>query len=422
MARSTTTARRRDGMSTVRSRTVPVRDVGAADLARWRDLAAHALEANVFFTPDFLVPTVVHLAGHAGGPGGVRLLVVEDRDRWLAVLPFETVRPSSRWPLPHASTDGPVLNLVTSLGSPLVHADGGTANLRLLVRELRRHARELGGAVDLVYLAADGPVGGGLRRAFEADRLAVHEWGRDERAAADLDVVRSAVPGAFTHLTKSRHRDVRRRARRLGEELGTPVELAALHLEQVDDADAFLDFEQHSWKSDAARHGVGMSRLTGGTGWFRDVYSRFAAHGDASVVALRVDGETLYLSSFLRHGDTVFGWYDEYADRWARYAPGVLGRLLGVQHVATTTSASGFDTCMHPSLYPEQTELFPHRRTIVSCTVALHRGPASWLLRALPLLGRARRRIADRPRRGAGRRQEVGAASAATSVADSALS
>ncbi|MFC8923165.1 GNAT family N-acetyltransferase [Cellulosimicrobium sp. NPDC057127] len=376
-------------MSAVRSRTLPVRDVGAADLARWRDLAAHPLEASVFATPDFLVPTVEHLDHR----GGVRLVVVEDGDRWLAVLPFEKVPPSSRWPLPHASTDGPVLNLVTSLGSPLVRADGGAANLRLLAGALRRHARELGGALDMVYAVADGPVGGGLRRALEADRLAVHEWGRDERAAADLDVVRSAAPGTFPHLTTSRNRDVRRRARRLGEELGTPVELAALALEQVDDAKAFLDFEQHSWKSDAARDGVGLSRLHGGTGWFRDVYSRFAAHGDASVAALRVGGETLYMSSFLRHGDVVFGWYDEYADRWARYAPGVLGRLLGVRHVAATTTASGFDTCMHPSLYPEQNELFPHRRTIVSYTVALHRGPASWLLRAIPLAGRVRRRL-----------------------------
>ncbi|WP_139123178.1 GNAT family N-acetyltransferase, partial [Cellulosimicrobium cellulans] len=315
--------RRRRDLSPVRSRVVRVRDLDEDALVRWRELADRPLEPNVFFTPDFLVPTVEHFdVEHAGGPGGVRVLVVEDDVRWLAVLPVETVRGGRRWPLPHASTDGPVLNLVTSLGSPLVLADDGEANLRHLVRALRRHARELGGAVDLVYLAADGPVGGGLRRALEADGLAVHEWGRDDRAAADLDVVRSAAPGAFAHLTKSRHRDVRRRARRLGEELGTPVELAGLRLEQVDDADAFLDFEKHSWKSDAARDGVGLSRLTGGTGWFRDVFTRFAAHGDASVVALRVGGETLYLSSFLRHGDTVFGWYDEYADTTATGSAG----------------------------------------------------------------------------------------------------
>ncbi|MDF9877536.1 GNAT family N-acetyltransferase [Cellulosimicrobium cellulans] len=413
-------------MSTVRSRVLRVRDVDGTDLARWHALAARPLEANVFYTPDFLVPTVEHFDRH----GEVRLVVVEDHDRWLAVLPFETVHAGRRWPLRHGSTDGPVLNLVTSLGSPLVLADDGTANLHHLARALRDHARELGGAVDMVYVAADGAAGGGLRRALEEQGLTVHEWGRDDRATADLESVRHA-PEGFAHVPSSRLKAVRRRTRRLGEELGSTAELGTLRLDRVDDADAFLDFEQLTWKADAARDGVGLSRLPGGTSWFRDVFARFAGQGRSSVVALRVAGNTLYMAAFLLHGDMVFAWYDEYADHWSRYAPGVLGRLLTVPQLAATTRAKSLDTCMHPSLYPDQNELYPGRRTIVSYTVALRRGPAAWLLRALPVAGRVRRglggaraRLAERhePAHRPAQPQDVGAASAPTSAAESARS
>jgi CelD/BcsL family acetyltransferase involved in cellulose biosynthesis len=64
---------------------VEVRSVEAlskADAARWRELAARAVEPNPFFEPDFVVPAARRLGTRPGF-----LLVAEDGGDWAACLP-----------------------------------------------------------------------------------------------------------------------------------------------------------------------------------------------------------------------------------------------------------------------------------------------------------------------------------------------
>lgn len=371
------------------TRVLTVRGITDADVEAWRDLAHRAAEPNVFFEPDFLLPTVAHFDPE----GTVRLLVVDDGGRWTACLPFEMVPGDRHWPRRHATNDGPVLNRVTSLGSPLLDGADADAAAGALVAALRRHGRELGRAFAFAYVAEDGAAGGALHRALDAAGLAVHRWGDDERAAVRFD----ALPDSedpLGHVPRSRARSVRRRARRLGEELGAPVALPGVSLVAVDDPEAFLAFEHETWK--AEDHGVGFSRTEGGEAWFAEVFAAYGASGNATILALAVAGVTLYMAGFLRSGSTVFAWYDEYASRWARYAPGVVGRVLSVRYFADDPRSALLDSCMHPSLYPDQNELYPARRRIVSFTTALGPAPYGWLLRAIPRVGAARRALERR--------------------------
>ncbi|MEK8227850.1 hypothetical protein NKG05_19760 [Oerskovia sp. M15] len=128
--------------------------------------------------------------------------------------------------------------------------------------------------------------------------------------------------------------------------------------------------------------------------------------GRATVLALRPAGETLYMAAFLRSGSTLFAWYDEYAEAWAQFAPGVLGRLLTVKRFAEEPGLELLDSCMHPSLYPDQNELYPSRLRTVSFTAALGRWPGQLLLREIQALGHGRRALAHRV--GALRRSRAG--------------
>lgn len=402
------------------SRLVTVRHLREDDLAQWRALAHGVAEPNVFFEPEFLLPTVAHF----DPAGDVRLVVVERDGRWVAVMPYEMVPPDRHWPLRHASNDGPALNQVTSLGSPLLDAQDVDAAAAALVAALRRHARALGRAFAFAYVADDGPAGSALRGALGHAGLAVHEWGRDERAAVRFAELPPDDGDPLDLVPRSRARSVRRRARRLGEELGAPVTLSSGALVPVADPAEFLAFERETWKADPERHGPGFSRIEGGEAWFSEVFTAYAATGNASLVALSVAGVTLYMAGFLRSGPHVYAWYDEYAERWARFSPGVIGRILSIPLLREREGVALLDSCMHPSMYPEQNELYPARRRIVSYTAAVGSRPWGLLLWAVPLAGRGRRFLAGAAHGRVGRRggQEAEAASAATSPADSARS
>src|SRR5690606_4846725 len=73
--------------TTYTARTLAVRGIPGDDVAAWSALAHRAAEPNVFFEPEFLLPTVSSF----DPDGGVRLLVVERAGEWVAVMPYEMV-------------------------------------------------------------------------------------------------------------------------------------------------------------------------------------------------------------------------------------------------------------------------------------------------------------------------------------------
>jgi len=268
------------GSSPLTVRLAAVATLEADDLARWNDLAEHAVEPNVFYGPDFLVPTAAHFdTGRT-----LRLVIVEADGSWLAVMPYEMVPANRRWPHRHASNDGPILNQFTSFGLPLLREHDLRRSVTGLVRALRRFSHELGGSIEMAFVSGDGPGGAALQQAFADQGARLHVWGGDERAAvrfAEVD-----APEQLGYLPRSRAKAVRRRARRLTEALGAPADLDALSLDPLDDPAAFLAFELETWKADPDRDGPGFSRLRQGPEWFSDVFAAHAAKGRATLVAL----------------------------------------------------------------------------------------------------------------------------------------
>ncbi|OLT55339.1 hypothetical protein [Cellulosimicrobium sp. CUA-896] len=75
-------------MTTLRTRTVPVRTMTADDLERWARLTDRALEPNPFLSPAYLATAARHLPEARG----VVVVLVEDDERLRAVLPLSPSR------------------------------------------------------------------------------------------------------------------------------------------------------------------------------------------------------------------------------------------------------------------------------------------------------------------------------------------
>ncbi|MCR6493772.1 GNAT family N-acetyltransferase [Cellulomonas sp. P24] len=369
------------------SRIVPVSTVTDADLRAWRDLSARAVEPNVFYDPEFLVPTQRYF----GTGEGIHLLVVEDRDRWLAVLPLELVPGDSRWPLRHASNAGPALQEYTSLGTPLLDDGDAPRAARELVDALRDNRALLGHAIVLHLLSVDGPAGRILSDEIHRQRLAVHVWGNDARAA--VDYTQREISGWSDLVSANRARKVRKELRQLEKEAADSG-LAAPELAQSDAAVGdYLAFEMRTWKGDPLRDGPAFARRDGGAEWVTSVFDGLRAKNGAYLLTLSAAPDTLHMALYLRSGSTVFGWYDAYAPDAARRSPGTLGRLLAAGHFAGVEGIRTLDMCMDPSRFPDQTSHYPDRVRITSLTVALGPWPFSRALDARRLLGHLRHRL-----------------------------
>ena len=276
--------------------------------AAWRDLAGRAAEPNPCNEPDMLLPAMHHL------PQGreVRLLVVADGDRLLAVLP---VRHARRW-----KKRVPVPALVSwphdfqVLGSPLVDADRATEAFTALLRaplRVRRGALLL----EIEDLGDGGPVAAALEEAAASLGVPVQRWDGFDRAVLARD-----EDGAFVGADR---RERRRRARRgLEREAGavTSVDRSA----DPDAVDRFLTMEAAGWKGEA---GTAIACDPVATTFFREVCGRFAATGRLEVRSLDVPAGPVAMEVAFHAGDGVFHVKTAYDERYRAHTPGILAMV-----------------------------------------------------------------------------------------------
>lgn len=347
------------------ARLVPLPRVTAADARAWRRLADSAVEPNVYLDPRFLVP-----ARHRGRDvEDVLLLVVEEGHEWLALLALTTTTVAPGVPLRAVTTGGTFMTTHSDRHHPLVRAGREVEALGALLGGLRGVG--LPGLVQLQHFPLDGPLADALRQVAARDGMLVHERRRTESAYAR----RSAVPGrvpcaaheplvdpplAADYMGAGRRKDLRRRVRGLARDAGGPLELHDVSDDPAVDAE-FAAFQAEGWKGDAARGGAALGLDPVAYRWFRDVVAGFRRDGDVTVLRLTAGGETVYLSYALRSGGTFFGFLDAYAERFAKFSPGALGRLAELTYVLGSTDALAFDPAFDPR-YVAGTQLYPERR------------------------------------------------------------
>ncbi|MNW64084.1 hypothetical protein D3C74_423310 [compost metagenome] len=88
---------------------------------------------------------------------------------------------------------------------------------------------------------------------------------------------------------------------------------------------------------------------------------------------------------------------DTYDERFAKFSPGVIGRVMEQEFVLGRTTADRFDPCLHPkNVGPSG--LYRDRRTLVGVVLATRGLLPRLLVRSVPTLRRLRARVAGTPR------------------------
>jgi CelD/BcsL family acetyltransferase involved in cellulose biosynthesis len=336
----------------VRGELLALEDIGAADLDRWRELAARAAEPNPFFEPDYVLP----LARGTGRLGDVALAVVRDGGDWAACLP---VRCGGRWhrvPLPSVSS-WRAHRLYALLGTPLIDAGALAPAAEALAARLATGSRPAC-FVGLDWLAEHGAVHHALTGAFASLGLRTLVFDRFERAF----LRRRPEPTYLEQTVSVKHRrELRRQWRVLGETLGEePVVV-----DRAGDAGAVAELIELEARSALAAGGSVLAANPDHARFFADMCRGFADRGRLELLALRSAGNTLAMKCNLLAGEGVFYLKIAYDERYARYSPGIQLEAATVERFHARSQASWIDSCADAN-NAMINRLWPDRRAILT--------------------------------------------------------
>ena len=327
----------------------------AAHRNAWLDLMGRALEPQLFFDPDFVLPAAQHLPGRrrpgfilvwcseARGPGDlVAICPVMDRPDPLRAL-------ASAW-----------RHDLSTLAFPLLDADRAVAAWQAL---LAWTAKGLPGAHGLVIpsLPTEGPTATALRAAAGSD-FAVEVLDRWERA-----VLRPGQGDAgLAALSSKSAKELRRQRRRLSE-LGTLAYVSVREGDALrDGVERVLALEAAGWKGAAK---TALLDQPGTTVFARTATRLLGARSLCRVDALTLDGEPIAMGVVLTAGGTDFLWKIAYREDLARFSPGVQLVLDLTQAQLRDDRIGLTDSCAIPR-HPMIDRLWRDRLQLVDLVVA----------------------------------------------------
>jgi CelD/BcsL family acetyltransferase involved in cellulose biosynthesis len=332
---------------------LPISDVDAGHLAAWRELAGRAAEPNPFFEPEFVLPAAARL-----GADRTCLLVSANRSGdWLACVP---VKATSRWkrlPVPALAS---WRHLYCFLGTPLMAPDSPEESLAALIDEgLSSGGRS--GMLAVEWVSGGGAVGSALHSVLQSRSRRPLLFEDFERAT----LVRRPDGGYLEQTLRAHHRrELRRQARRLGEELGGEVELRDLS-DEPDGVDRFLALEAAGWKG---RSDTAFASRQDHAQLFRDVCASFAERGRLQLLALMAGNRAAAIKCNLLAGDGVFCFKIAYDESLSRFSPGVQLEERMVELFHSDMEESWMDSCADPD-NEMINRLWPDRRVVVSYVI-----------------------------------------------------
>ena len=359
--------------------TIPLAEISPADLGRWRELAARAIEPNPFHEPEYVLP----LARGLGQLGDVQVMVVRDSEGWQACLPVDRRR-WHRVPLSSvASWRGHYLYGL--LGTPLASADRTHDALAELIRGLL--ATPGVGFAALEEVADDGPVRAALDEVLKREAALLIE--RFERPAVRRRPGPTYLEAA---MSGKRRKQLRRLRRRLAEQLGEdPV-----CVDRADEESAYSEFIALEAAEEKARQRSVLGENPAHAGFFMTMCDSFAELGRLQMLCLEGGGHTIAMQCNLLAGDVLFGVKVAYDQRWASFSPGAQLEVEGIRVFHENMALNLMDSCAGPT-NPLLNRLWPDRRSVATYALPAN-GPRGWvaapalrLTRSLRELNRARR-------------------------------
>ena len=359
----------------------------------WEDLAAAAIEPNVFYEPWMVIPAIrafgagrrlqfaLILASEPARPTGAPLLCgifpLEQQNHYQGLrrkLPFKTLR---LWKHKYCY-----------LCTPLVRAGYGREVIAAFFDWLAEGSHDCS-LMEFNFVAGDGLFYQTLLDHFDRHARLNYISTYFMRALFRPDV------DAEKYISSRLHRS-RRELKRIERRLSETGRLEYMALEPGHDVDAwieeFLQIEAISWKGMAGR---ALIQDEADREYFVSVAREAFRRGRLTMFSLRLDGRPISQHCGFVSGLGVFAFKDAFDERYARYSPGVLLELEIIRLLHARPEIRWMDTCADP-FHPTLDRLFPDRRTIQDVVVGTGKYPGDWVVAAAPLLRLLNRKLLRR--------------------------
>jgi CelD/BcsL family acetyltransferase involved in cellulose biosynthesis len=307
----------------------------------WRELAARALEPNVFYEPAFATAAAPVFGRDAGA------VLVWSGTSPRRLLGFFPARIAKR----RYGVNLPILVGLTHpygpLGVPLVEREAAGPIIAAWLAHLAGDSA-LPGLVLLPLLPEEGPFATALDAILRRAQMPAADFNRHQRALLAPSGERSLY---VEHaLAQRQHKELRRHWRRLSE-TGAVLFSTAMEPDALAGAvEDFLALEARGWKG---RAGTATAHRQELRHFIRTAVSGLAAEGKASIDRLLVDGRTIAVTIVLRSGDSAWFWKIAYDESFARFSPGVMLSVVLTDELVEDATIACTDSCAtanHPMI------------------------------------------------------------------------
>jgi CelD/BcsL family acetyltransferase involved in cellulose biosynthesis len=307
----------------------------------WRELAARALEPNIFYEPAFAQPAAKIFGRDAGA-----LLVWSGTSprRLLGLFParIELRRYGLRLPVLVGWT-----HPYAPLGTPLVEREAAEPVIATALGHLADDPA-LPGLLLLPFLPTDGPFAAALDAIARRAQMPMEDFNRHQRAQLVPDGDRLFY--VERTLGQHRHKELRRYVRRLGD-AGALLFTTATEPDAVAAAiEDFFALEARGWKGKA---GTAAALHADIRGFIIAAVNGLAAEGKVAVNRIFIDGRAIALTITLRSADTAWFWKIVYDETFAQHSPGVVLTFAVTEDLVEDTTLIRTDSCAtanHPMI------------------------------------------------------------------------
>jgi CelD/BcsL family acetyltransferase involved in cellulose biosynthesis len=308
---------------------------------QWRELAARALEPNVFYEPDFALAAAAVFGRDAGaflvwsGTSPRQLLgffpARVERRRYGFNLPLLV-----GWTHPFAP-----------LGAPLVEREAAEPIIAAWLAHIAADPA-LPGMAMLPLLPQAGPFVAALDAILRRRQMPAADFDRHQRALL-------APAGERSHyldraIGKHRLKELRRQWRRLSE-TGAVLFTTATEPGAVTTAiEDFFALEASGWKG---RAGTAAAQRQDLRAFMQTAMPALAADGKVAIDRIMVDGRTIAATIMLRSGRCAWFWKIAYDENFARFSPGVMLSAVLTNELVDDTTLVQTDSCAtanHPMI------------------------------------------------------------------------
>ncbi len=313
----------------------------AAIADAWRELAARAIEPNVFYEPAFALAAAPIVARDAGA---VLVWSGVNPRQLLGFFPARIERRRYGLKLPVlvglSHPYGP-------LGVPLVEREAVEPITAAWLAHLAADAA-LPGLVLLPQLPEDGPFAAALATILRRAQMPAADFNRHQRALLQPTGERSLY--VKNAVGRRQQKELRRRWRRLSE-TGAVLLTAAIEPPAINAAmEDFFALEAGGWKG---RVGTAIAKNDDLHRFIRTAVDGLAAEGKVRVDRIMVDGRAIAATIILRSGSGAWFWKIAYDESFARFSPGVMLSVVITDDLVEDASIVRTDSCAtadHPMI------------------------------------------------------------------------